>query len=256
MRILLTNDDGIHAHGLEVLEAIARTLSDDIWIVAPETDQSGLAHSLTLSHPLRARKVRDQAWAVTGTPTDCVIMGVRELVADDAPIDLILSGVNAGQNIGDYITYSGTVAGAMEGALLGIRSIALSQAFSFDEHRKVPWETVSAHAPELLEKLIQVDLPKDTLLNVNFPSCTPEKVAGTDVAAQGKFEHGLGIGRRADGRGLPYYWLEFIGEQPDHQPGTDIAAIAADKIAVTPVRMDMTHHACLDELKQTGGLGS
>ncbi len=253
MRILLTNDDGIHARGLEVLEEIALTLSDDVWIVAPETDQSGLAHSLTLSHPLRARKAGERSFAVTGTPTDCVIMGVRELV--EGPIDLVLSGVNAGQNIGDYITYSGTVAGAMEGRLLGIPSIALSQQFSYDDHRHVPWDTAKALAPALLKELVGVDLPRDTLLNVNFPNCPPDEVAGNALVAQGKFEHGLGIGRRSDGRGLPYYWLEFIGEQPAHQPGTDIQALNEKKVAITPVRMDMTDHSFLGELKDRLGDG-
>lgn len=252
MRILLTNDDGIHAHGLKVLEKIARTLSDDVWIVAPETDQSGLAHSLTLSHPLRAREVREKTFAVTGTPTDCVIMGVRQLI--DGPVDLVLSGVNAGQNIGDYITYSGTVAGAMEGSLLGIHSIALSQAFSFERHARVPWDTAEALAPDLLKQLIDIDLPRDTLINVNFPNCPPDEVDGHAIVAQGKFEHGLGIGERSDGRGLPYYWLEFIGEQPSPQPGTDIDALANNKIAITPVRMDMTNHGIMANLK--GKLGS
>ena len=118
MRILLTNDDGINAHGLSVLEEIALSISNDVWVVAPETDQSGVAHSLSLSQPLRARKVKEKTFAVSGTPTDCVIMAVRELVP--GPIDLLLSGVNAGQNIGDYINYSGTVAGAIEGTLPGI----------------------------------------------------------------------------------------------------------------------------------------
>jgi 5'-nucleotidase len=117
MRILLTNDDGIHAEGLKVLERIARQLTDDVWIVAPETDQSGLAHSLTLSEPLRLRKVSDKHFAVRGTPTDCVIMGVREVM--DGPPDLVLSGVNSGQNVAEDVSYSGTVAGAIEGTLLG-----------------------------------------------------------------------------------------------------------------------------------------
>lgn len=247
MRILLTNDDGIHAHGLTVLEEVARTLSDDIWIVAPETDQSGLAHSLTLNHPLRAREVREKTFAVTGTPTDCVIMGVRQLV--DGPVDLVLSGINAGQNVGDYVTYSGTVAGAMEGALLGIRSIALSQAFNFDHHRNVPWDTARTLAPALLQQLLDLDMPVDTLININFPNCPPSEVEGNTVASQGKFEHGLGIGERADGRGMPYYWLEFIGKPPVHQPGTDIDALVNKQIAITPVRMDMTHHAFLKNLK-------
>ena len=178
-------------------------------------------------------------------------MGVRELV--DRPIDLVLSGVNAGQNIGDYITYSGTVAGAMEGRLLGIPSIALSQQFSYEDTRRVPWETASALGPDLLKELIKTELPRDTLLNVNFPNCAPEEVIGNAVVAQGKFEHGLGIGRRSDGRGLPYYWLEFIGEQPAHQPGTDIQALNEKKVAITPVRMDMTDHGFLGALKEHVG---
>ena len=126
MRILLTNDDGIHAEGLESLERIARTLSDDVWVVAPENDQSGYAHSLSISEPLRLRKIGEKRYAVRGTPTDCVIMGARK-VLPGLP-DLVLSGINSGSNIADDVTYSGTVAGAMEGTLLGIRSIALSQA--------------------------------------------------------------------------------------------------------------------------------
>lgn len=251
MRILLTNDDGINAHGLTVLEALANELSGDVWIVAPETDQSGLAHSLTLSHPLRARKVRDRVFAVNGTPTDCVIMGVRQLV--EGEVDLVLSGVNAGQNIGDYITYSGTVAGAMEANLLGIPAIALSQAFTARETRHVPWETTQRHAPDMLDRLLAGGLDADALVNVNFPPCTPDEVEGWEVCRQGKFEHGLGVGERRDGRGLPYFWLQFQGNPPAHQPGTDIAALAAKRIAVTPVRMDMTDHGRLDALR--GRLG-
>ncbi len=247
MRILLTNDDGINAPGLAVIEELARGLSDDVWIVAPETDQSGLAHSLTLSHPLRVREVRKQVFAVNGTPTDCVIMGIRHLLPEKP--DLVLSGVNGGQNVGDHVTYSGTVAGAMEGTLLGVRSIALSQAFSFDGTRATPWETTKAHAPDLLKKLLTLDFPVGTLLNVNFPNCQPDEVRGTSVVRQGKFEHSLGIGERKDGRGLPYFWLEFQGSPPEHQPETDIAALVDNHIAVTPVQMDMTDHSYIDDLK-------
>ncbi|TIY03067.1 MAG: 5'/3'-nucleotidase SurE, partial [Mesorhizobium sp.] len=153
MRILLTNDDGIHAEGLASLERIARTLSDDVWVVAPEQDQSGYAHSLSISEPLRLRKIGEKHFAVRGTPTDCVIMGVKKILP--AAPDLILSGVNSGANIADDVTYSGTVAGAMEGALLGVRSIALSQAYSYlGEDRVVPYETTEALAPALLKKLV------------------------------------------------------------------------------------------------------
>ena len=128
MRILLTNDDGIHAPGLGVLEKIAGELSDDIWVVAPETDQSGVSHSLSLNDPLRLREIGPRHFAVKGTPTDCVIMAVRHILSDSAP-DLVLSGVNRGQNVAEDITYSGTIAGAIEGTILGIPSMALSQAY-------------------------------------------------------------------------------------------------------------------------------
>ena len=135
MRILVTNDDGIHAPGLKVCEDIARALSDDVWVVAPETDNSGVSHSLSLNDPLRLREVGDKQFAVKGTPTDCVIMAVRHIMAENRP-DLVLSGVNRGSNVAEDVTYSGTVAGAMEGAVLGISSIALSQAYSAGQPRK------------------------------------------------------------------------------------------------------------------------
>lgn len=240
MRILLTNDDGIHAEGLAVLERVARQFSEDIWVVAPETDQSGLAHSLTLSEPLRLREISDRHFALRGTPTDCVIMGVRDLM--DNPPDLILSGVNAGVNIADGITYSGTVAGAIEGTLLGIRSIALSQAYRWVDGRIVPWETSEAAAPELLAKLIDIDLPAGTFLNVNFPYCAPDDIDGTVVTAQGKLVHGIDLDRREDARGFPYYWLRFSHKTTEHVPGTDLAAIMENRISVTPLKLDLTDY--------------
>ena len=140
MRILLTNDDGIHAPGLGVLEEIARALSDDVWVVAPETDQSGVSHSLSLNDPLRLREIDERHFAVKGTPTDCVIMGIRHIL-DEKGADLVLSGVNRGRNAAEDVTYSGTVAGAMEGTVLGIPSFALSQAYSFSTKSLPLWET-------------------------------------------------------------------------------------------------------------------
>ncbi len=242
MRILLTNDDGVHAEGLKVLERIARKFTDEVWVVAPETDQSGFAHSLSLSDPLRMRKVGDKHFAVRGTPTDCVIMGVRKLMPE--PPDLVLSGVNSGSNIADDVTYSGTVAGAMEGALLGVRSVALSQAYTFkDGERKVPWEVAEEHGPALLKRLIDLDMPESTFLNVNFPNCAPGEVKGVRVTQQGKRVHGLWIEQRADGRGIPYYWLRF-GREPDEiREGTDMAALRDDFVSVTPMQLDLTAHA-------------
>jgi 5'-nucleotidase len=248
MRILLTNDDGIHAEGLACLERIAKTLSDDVWVVAPETDQSGFAHSLSLSEPLRMRRIDDRHYALRGTPTDCVIMATRKIMPE--PPDLVLSGVNSGSNTADDVTYSGTVAGAMEGTLLGIRSIAVSQSYSFsDDGRVVPYETAEAHAPALLEKLIAAELPPGVLLNVNFPNCAPEEVEGVEVTSQGKIIHGLWIDERKDGRGFPYYWLRFGRQPPDIREGTDLAALRDNRISVTPLTLDLTAHAVKESLR-------
>ena len=248
MRILLTNDDGIHAEGLKVLERIARTLSEDVWVVAPEADQSGFAHSLSLSEPLRMRKIDDRHYALRGTPTDCVIMGVKKILPE--PPDVVLSGVNSGANSADDVTYSGTVAGAMEGCMIGLKAIALSQAYNVREDgREVPWKTVETHAPALLDKLLNIDLPRGVFLNVNFPRCPAEEVKGTRVTAQGKLVHGLWIDERKDGRGFPYYWLRFGREPEELREGTDIAALKENLISVTPLKLDLTDYATLSDLE-------
>ncbi|MCJ9674003.1 5'/3'-nucleotidase SurE [Neorhizobium sp. BETTINA12A] len=254
MRILLTNDDGIHAEGLAVLERIARKLSDDVWIVAPETDQSGLAHSLTLSEPLRLRKVGDKHFALRGTPTDCVIMGIREILPEKP--DLVLSGVNDGANMADDVTYSGTIAGAIEGTLQGVRSFSLSQAVRRENGRFAPWEVAESYAPDLIRKLIDVDLPDGTFLNLNFPNCEPSEVQGVEVTSQGKLDFGLTIDARNDGRGLPYYWLRF-GERKGHfREGTDIQALKENKISVTPLKLDLTDHSVQDRVAKALGFGA
>ena len=140
MRILITNDDGIHSPGLDVCAEIARALSDDIWIVAPETDQSGVSHSLSLNDPLRLRQVEERRFAVKGTPTDCVVMGVRHILNGKGP-DLVLSGVNRGRNVAEDVSYSGTIAGAIEGTILGIPSFALSLSFGAASRQKPHWDT-------------------------------------------------------------------------------------------------------------------
>src|SRR5271154_4819374 len=181
MRILLTNDDGIHAAGLKLLESIARELSDDVTVVAPESDQSGVAHSLSLSDPLRLREVGPRHFALKGTPTDCVIMGVRKIMADHPP-DLVLSGVNRGQNVAEDVTYSGTIAGAMEGALLGVPSIALSQAYGGAVGRPmIEWDAAETHAPGVIAKILAIGIPEGTLINVNFPACAAADVEGVAV---------------------------------------------------------------------------
>lgn len=248
MRILVTNDDGIQAGGLSVLEEVARSLSDDVWVVAPETDQSGVAHSLTLHDPLRVRDLGERRYSVRGTPTDCVIMGVREILPERP--DLVLSGVNRGQNAADDVTYSGTIAGAMEGTLMGIRSMALSQAYSWGKGARVDYEATRVHAAPLIRKLLSFSFPSDILLNLNFPACAPEDVRGTRVTRQGKRKVSeLAVDARTDGRGVPYYWLAFRGGEETPPEDTDLAALSAGMISVTPLKLDLTAHDLLGELK-------
>jgi len=249
MRILITNDDGIHAPGLKVAEKIARALSDDVWIVAPESEQSGASHSLTISAPLRMRQVEEKRFAISGTPTDCVLMAMAELFKDEKP-DLLLSGVNRGANIADDVTYSGTIAGAMEGCVLGIPSIALSQAYGFAEKREAPWTCGEVHGSRVIEKLVKAGWPDDVLINVNFPDCAPGEVTGVEATEQGKRDMQQAIlDRRVDLRGNPYYWIGFKRVQSKPQPGTDLAAIAAGRISVTPLHLNLTEHRVRDRLK-------
>ncbi|GCC45109.1 hypothetical protein chiPu_0029522, partial [Chiloscyllium punctatum] len=177
MRILCTNDDGINAPGLKVIEQIARALSDDVWIVAPELDQSGVSHSLSLNDPLRLREVSPRHFAVRGTPTDCVIMGARHILGDKLP-DLVLSGVNKGRNVAEDVVYSGTIAGALEGTILGFPSFALSQEFSIETRNAPLWDTGLKFGPDIIRKVIGAGVPRNTVINVNFPSCMPDDVKG------------------------------------------------------------------------------
>jgi 5'-nucleotidase len=240
MRILITNDDGIHADGLSVLERIAATLSQDVWVVAPETDQSGVAHSLSLSDPLRLREIGPRRFAVKGTPTDCIIMGVRSILAEGKP-DLVLSGVNRGQNVAEDVTYSGTIAGAMEGTILGIPSIALSQGYGPGGRVNIHWDCAETHAPGVIRKLLETGIPPNILVNVNFPNIPAAEVKGTAITAQGRRETDLlRLEARQDGRGIPYFWIAFNPKKATPANGTDLAALAAGKISVTPLRLDLT----------------
>ncbi|MBV8576214.1 MAG: 5'/3'-nucleotidase SurE [Acetobacteraceae bacterium] len=241
MRILLTNDDGIHADGLAVLEEIAGALSDDTWVVAPETDQSGVSHSLSLNDPLRLREILPRRFAVKGTPTDCVIIGTRHIMADRPP-DLVLSGVNCGRNAAEDVTYSGTVAGAIEGTVLGIPSFALSQAVASATRADPHWNTARKFGPDLIRRVLAEGIPGDVLVNINFPDCPPQAVKGVAVTSQGKRNQGLlRIEPRRDGRGNPYYWIAYerVALRLERD-GTDLSALADNRIAVTPLRLNMT----------------
>src|ERR1700755_1923501 len=176
MRILCTNDDGIHAPGLKVIEETARALPDEVWVAAPELDQSGVSHSLSLNDPLRLREVTPRHFAVRGTPTDCVIMGARHILGEKKP-DLVLSGVNKGRNVAEDVVYSGTIAGALEGTILGLPSFALSQEFSPETRENPSWETALHFGPSIIRKVMEAGVPKDTVINVNFPACAKDDVA-------------------------------------------------------------------------------
>ena len=251
MRILITNDDGIHSPGLDICVDIARVLSDDIWIVAPETDQSGVSHSLSLNDPLRLREIEDRRFAVKGTPTDCVVMGVRHILEGKAP-DLILSGVNRGRNVAEDVTYSGTIAGAIEGAILGIPSFALSLSFSQASRQNPHWDTCVHYAPDLIKNVLVVGIPRNVLINVNFPDCAIADVKGIAVASQGhRGPELLKVEPRHDGRGNPYFWIAYDRrERPPASRGTDIAALADRRISVTPLRLDMTDEKFMTKLAQ------
>ena len=253
MRILCTNDDGIHAPGLQVVEQIARSLSDDVWIVAPELDQSGVSHSLSLNDPLRLREVSPRHFAVRGTPTDCVIMGARHILGDKLP-DLVLSGVNKGRNVAEDVVYSGTIAGALEGTILGFPSFALSQEFSIETRNAPLWETALKFGPDIIRKVIGAGVTRNTVINVNFPSCMPDDVKGIRITRQGKRNQGfLKIDRRHDGRGNPYFWIGFERAAMMDAPaeGTDLAALAARYVSVTPLRLDRTDEAFSEALTAT-----
>jgi 5'-nucleotidase len=249
LRILVTNDDGIHAPGLAVAEQIARSISDDVWVIAPENEQSGASHSLTLGSPLRLRQVGERRYAVTGTPTDCVMMGCLHVLKDKPP-ELILSGVNMGSNVADDVTYSGTVAGAMEGCALGLPAIALSQELGEGGRLDVDWSAAETHGPALVKRLLAAGWPPGTLVNVNFPGCPAEAVEGVEVVPQGQYDlQSTEIIERIDARQKPYFWIGLRRRNSVPAEDSDMGAIHANKIAVTPLHLNLTEHVVLETLR-------
>jgi 5'-nucleotidase len=249
MRILLTNDDGVNAPGLKVLEKIAREFSDDIWIVAPAEENSGAGHSLTLSRPVRIRQHGEKHYSVAGTPTDSVMMALGVIMKDQKP-DLILSGVNRGANLGDDVTYSGTVSAAMEGALAGVRSIALSQVYGTEGMGDaVPFGAAESWGPKVLAPLVKHDFPDRTLININFPPVAADAVKGVQVARQGFHDYSRGsIVKGTDPRGYDYYWFGLHGVEHTSGHDTDLELIDDGYISVTPLQLDLTHRESLDAL--------
>lgn len=252
MRILLTNDDGIHAPGLSILEDIARELSDDIWIAAPEVEQSGQSRSITLTEPVRVRTVREKVWSISGTPSDCVLLAVQDLMPEKP--DLVLSGVNRGQNIAEDTSFSGTIAAAMFAMQMGIPGMALSQSQNFRERGSLPWETSRQWGAKVIRPIIDAGWPDDVVINVNFPDREPDDVSGVKYCRQGfRDETIIYNDKRQDLRGNDYYWIGYKGKLSDPDEGTDLKAIYDGFISVSPLHVDLTHDAFLEELRRRHG---
>lgn len=253
MRILLTNDDGINAPGLVVLERIARQFSDDIWVCAPAEEQSGAGHSLTLTRPIRLHSHGERRFSVSGTPTDAVTMALKKVLP--SPPDLILSGVNRGANLGDGVTYSGTVSAAIEGALAGIRSIALSQVYSKEGMADaVPFDAAEAWGCKVVQPLIDAPFSERTLINVNFPPLPADQVKGIRVVRQGFHDYARGsVVEGRDPRGYRYFWFGLHGIEHTKGHDSDLEAIDDGFVSVTPLQLDLTHDASIAMLKERFG---
>jgi 5'-nucleotidase len=248
VRILLTNDDGINAPGLVALERIARQLTDDVWICAPEYEMSGASRALTLADPVRVRKMDERRFSTTGTPTDCVMLALRVLVEGPKP-DLVLSGVNRGANLAEDVTMSGTVAGAIEAMAMGVPGVALSQMGGYD----VPGDffAVAEHfAPAIVKRLVETGWPNDVVMNLNFPSAPLEEVTAVEVTRQGFRDVQIRTAeKRTDLRGREYYWIGFRHEMSKPAEGTDLRALYEKRISVTPLHIDLTHQPTVYDLK-------
>ncbi len=241
-RILVTNDDGINAEGLKVLRETL-SLKWEVLVVAPDREQSAVSHALTLHQPLRVSKVDGSAYSVEGTPTDCVMLAICEFFKDE--IDLVVSGINHGSNLGDDVTYSGTVAAAIEGTLLGIPSVAVSLVWKNGEHLRAASDFVT----RIVEKLFAEDMPEDTFLNVNIPDIPPDEIKGVRVTKLGRRLYRDPIEKGSDPRGKPYYW---IGGQVSTWSGgedTDFEAVGKAYISVSPLHLDLTNYKAMGELR-------
>jgi 5'-nucleotidase len=247
-RILVSNDDGIDAPGLTLLERVARELSPEVWVVAPEQEQSGAGHSLTTRRPIRLTEVAPRRYVVDGTPTDCVLLALKRLLRD-RPVSLVLSGINAGGNVAEDITYSGTCAAAMEATLFGVPAIALSQEYR--ERGNIPWGTAEAFAAEAIRRIVAVAAPwpKDTFFNVNFPAASSGSVRGFAVTHQGKRILGDNLTEGIDPRGRGYFWIGPSQMTGGATPGSDLAALAEHRVSVTPIQLNMTNAPVADALR-------
>lgn len=239
--ILVTNDDGIRAPGLELLAAALAPVGEVV-VYAPDRQRSAVGHGVSLHHPLRVGELKPGWYMVDGTPTDCVMLAVRALLGRRP--DLVVSGVNNGANLGDDVTYSGTVAGAYEGMLLGLPAIAVSDV----SYAPLHMATAARFAARLASYVLANGLPEDTALNVNVPDLPYDELQGVAITRMGRRNYQDEIVQREDPRGGIYYWLG--GSEPSHvqESGTDFEAIEQHKVSITPLHRDLTHHAVLHHL--------
>jgi 5'-nucleotidase len=244
-KILVTNDDGVHADGIGVLEKIARTLSDNVWVVAPETEQSCKSHSLTLDRPLNIKQISERKFHVNGTPSDTVLLAINHIFKDAKP-DLVLSGINFGRNAGVDVTYSGTVAAAMEATMLGVPAIALSQKI-VDGYAS--WNVAEKHAADVIRKLVGMGgWPENTLMNVNFPHEKTGGVRGIKIASHIGGKTRDDVLEREGLWGVPYYWVGHSVYE-EYGEDTDVAALKAGYISVTPIKLDFTDYDFMAKMK-------
>jgi 5'-nucleotidase len=240
-RVLLVNDDGIDAQGLTILEEQVRRFTDDVWVIAPDEEKSGFSHSISMTIPIRVRKIDERHFAIKGTPTDCALLAIYDLMGGLKPTVLI-SGINRGANLAEDVTYSGTAAAAMEGALLGIRSIAMSQVFTIGG--PVHWDTAQRYTVPVLEMLLTCDWEPGSFVSVNFPDAPPDQVSGVQVTTQGRRLPGSFLPvRRVDERAFPYYWIKLAYQTGTTVPGTDLHAIAENAVSITPMQLDLTSNS-------------
>ena len=249
-RILLTNDDGFGAPGLKLLEEIAAGLAaecnGEVWVVAPEHDQSGTSHSISLHTPLRLTRHDERHWGVSGTPADCVVMALRHLMAE-APPTLVLSGINRGANLGVESVFSGTVGAAMMAMMLGVPSLALSQAWADPTH--IRWDSARRHAPDVIRKLLATGWGDQTCLNVNFPNRAPDEVGPLTLSRQGPgVVETVDVETRTDPRNLEYHWLRFRRGPREQFSDSDVTVVRSGAIAVTPLRYDRTDEQAFADL--------
>ena len=244
MKILVSNDDGIEAPGIRMLAQRMRELGE-VTIVAPDKNRSGASNSLTLDMPIRLDELEEGVFRVAGTPTDCVHVALTGLLESDP--DIVVSGINAGSNLGDDVIYSGTVAAAMEGRFLGFPAVALSLAFD-EPPSEMHFDTAGEAAVRLVSRLQQDPLPPDTILNVNIPNCPWPDVRGFEVTRLGHRHRAEPVVKTTDPRGREMYWIGPAGSEQDAGPGTDFDAIRRSYISVTPIHVDLTRHQALDHL--------